>query len=79
MIRQTNEEDFDTAKQLLKEEISATEGVEIMESMKKERRDWIQEFRGLHNGKPPADLKDFYNRFNVEPPLTLEEEEAKKA
>lgn len=41
MIRQTNEEDFDTAKQLLKEEIATTEGVEIMESMKKERRDWI--------------------------------------
>jgi hypothetical protein len=41
MIRSTNEEDFETAKQLLKEEIAATEGVEIMESMKKERRDWI--------------------------------------
>jgi len=78
MIRQTNEEDFDTAKQLLKEEISTTEGVEIMESMKKERRDWIQEYRGLHNGKPPADLKDFHNRFNVEPPLSPEEEEEKR-
>jgi len=78
MIRQTNEEDFNTAKELLKEEIANTEGVEISESMKKERRDWIQEYRGLHNGKPPADLKDFYNRFNVEPPLSPEEEEAKR-
>jgi len=78
MIRQTNEEDFNTAKELLKEEIANTEGVEISESMKKERRDWIQEYRGLHNGKPPADLKDFYNRFNVEPPLSPDEEEAKR-
>ena len=46
--------------------------------MKKERRDWIQEYRGLHNGKPPADLKDYYNRFNVEPPLSPEEEEEKR-
>jgi hypothetical protein len=46
--------------------------------MKKERRDWIQDYRGLHNGKPPADLKDFYNRNNVEPPLTLAEEEEKR-
>lgn len=78
MIRQTNNDDFETAKEALKEEIALTEGTEIIESMKKERRDWMHEYRALHNGKPPADLKDFYNRFNVEPPLSPEEEEAKR-
>ena len=46
--------------------------------MKKERRDWLTEYRANHNNKDPPDLKEFYNRFNVEPPLTPEEEEAKR-
>ena len=43
-----------------------------------ERRIWVQEFKATHNNKPPEDLKDFYDRFNVETPLTPEEEEAKR-
>jgi hypothetical protein len=46
--------------------------------MLKERRDWIQDSKADHGGKPPDDLKDFHNRFNVETPLSPEEEEAKK-
>lgn len=77
-VQAGNQEDFITAKEQLFEEIKDTEGPEIVESMKKERRDWLTEYRALHNNKDPPDLKEFYNRFNVEPPLTPEEEEAKK-
>ena len=44
----------------------------------KERRDWIQYYKSQHNNKPPDDLKEFYERFNLETPLSPEEEEAKK-
>lgn len=46
--------------------------------MKKERRDWIQEYKSLHANKPPADLKEFYERLNTETPLSPEEEELKR-
>lgn len=46
--------------------------------MKKDRRDWIHEYKALHANKPPDDLKGFYERFNVETPLSPEEEELKK-
>jgi len=28
--------------------------------MKKERRDWIHEYKAEHGAKPPGDLKGFY-------------------
>lgn len=46
--------------------------------MLKERRDWIHEYKAQHANKPPPDIKEFYERFNVETPLSPEEEEAKK-
>lgn len=46
--------------------------------MLKERRDWVQDYKALHANKPPDDLKDFYKRFEVETPLSPEEEELKK-
>jgi hypothetical protein len=46
--------------------------------MLKERRDWIHEYKTLHANKPPDDLKEFYDRFKVETPLSPEEEEAKR-
>ena len=46
--------------------------------MLKERREWIHDYKNLHANKPPDDLKEYYERFNVETPLTPEEEEAKK-
>lgn len=69
---------FDDAKEDLKREIDENEGTDIQEQMKKERRDWIQEYKALHANKPPTDLKEFYERFNVETPLSPEEEELKK-
>jgi len=69
---------FEDAKVELKDEIDENEGIDIKEQMKKERRDWIQEYKALHANKPPTDLKEFYERFNVETPLSPEEEELKK-
>ena len=71
-------DEFEQAKEDLKEEIQDNEGVDIQEQMLKERRDWIQEYKALHANKPPEDLKDFYERFNTETPLSPEDEELKK-
>ena len=71
-------EEFDNAKEELKDEIDNNEGLDIRDGMMKERRDWIQEYKALHANKPPEDLKAFYERFNVETPLSPEEEEAKR-
>ena len=46
--------------------------------MKKERRDWIQEYKANHANKPPDDIKGFYDRLKTEEPLSPEEEEAKR-
>lgn len=46
--------------------------------MKKERRDWIQDYKQMHASKPPEDVKKFYDRLKTELPLSPEEEEAKK-
>ena len=62
----------------MKNEIDENEGLDIQEQMLKERRDWTQEYKALHANKPPTDLKDFYERFNTETPLSPEEEELKK-
>ena len=71
-------EEFHTAKEELKEEIDNNEGLDIREAMLKDRRDWVHEYKSLHGSKPPDDLVGFYERFNVETPLSPEEEEAKK-
>jgi hypothetical protein len=46
--------------------------------MLKERRDWIQEYKANHANKPPDEIKGYYERLNVETPLSPEEEEAKR-
>lgn len=71
-------DDFKSAREIKKEEILLDEGDDIMEQMKKERRDWIQDFKQIHASKPPEDVKGFYDRFKTEIPLSPEEEEAKK-
>ncbi len=78
LIQEKLLEELETAKEELKEEILENEGPDIKETMLKERRDWIQEFRSLHAKKPPDDLKEFYNRFKVEKPLTAEEQEEQR-
>ena len=46
--------------------------------MLKERRDWIQEEKALHAGKPPDGPEKFYERLNREEPLPPEEELLRK-
>ena len=46
--------------------------------MLKERREWINKYKEDHQGKIPEDLTEFKNRFDVETPLSPDEEAAKK-
>ena len=50
-----------------------------MEDMLQQRRDWINEYKSMHQNKIPEDIKPFYDKFNTEAPLSPEEEAAKKA
>lgn len=70
---------FDNAKQELEDHIEEIEGNDIIENMLRERRDWIQDEKAKANGKVPQDIAKFYERNNLETPLSPEEEEAKKA
>lgn len=58
--------------------IEEIEGNDIVDNMLKERREWIQEEKAKQNGKIPADIVKFYERNNLETPLSPEDEEAKK-
>lgn len=78
LVQKNFMDEFDQAKEDLKEEIHENEGVDIMDGMLKDRRDWIQDYKKFHANKPPDDLKAFYERFNTETPLSPEEEELKK-
>jgi predicted HAD superfamily Cof-like phosphohydrolase len=73
-----NMKDYDTEKVELQEEIKENEGPDIREAMLKERRDWYTEDIQKKGGAIPTSLEDFYKRFDVEAPLTPEEEELKK-
>lgn len=70
--------EFQRAKLDIQNEITDIDGQDIEDQMLKERRDWIQEYRALHGGKPPTDIDKFYQRLNVEEPLSPEEEEKKR-
>lgn len=70
---------FDNAKQELMDNIDVIEGNDIRDNMLKERREWIMEEKAKMNGKIPNDIAKFYERNNLETPLSPEEEEAKKA
>lgn len=78
LVQKNFMDEFENAKEELKDEIQENEGNDIEENMLKERRDWIHQYKALHANKPPDDLKEFYERNNVETPLSPEEEEAKK-
>ena len=67
-------DDFKTAREVIKAEVLKDEGDEIMEQMKQERRDWIQDYKQIHASKPPDDIKKFYDRLKTEEPLSPEEE-----
>jgi len=70
---------YKNAKVQIKEEIDDNQGTDIMEKMLNERRDWVNEQRGRNLGKVPEDCKGFYDRLNVEAPLSPEEEAARAA
>lgn len=78
-IQEGNWRTYTTQKELLKEEIEENQGVDIMEGMLKERRDWITDQKEKNNNKIPDDIKGFHDRFKVEDALSPEEEEGKKA
>lgn len=77
-VQEGNWKSYLNAKSTIKDEIEANEGTDIMEGMLKDRRDWINEYKQSHMNKIPDDIKPFYDRFNVEAPLSPEEEEAKR-
>jgi hypothetical protein len=54
------------AREQIIEDIVEDEETDIMNEMRKERRDWITEWKETHNKKPPENFVDFYARFNVE-------------
>ena len=77
LVQQNNYKRYLDAKVALKEEIDENEGTDLMEQMLKERREWVNEQKSNQLGKIPEDVKPFYERFNVEQPLSPEEEAAK--
>jgi len=77
-IQMGNWKAYLTDKEKLKEEIDETQGTHIMEGMLKDRREWVNLFKQNNMNKTPDDIKPFYDRFNVEAPLSPEEEEAKR-
>lgn len=73
-----NWRDYRGDKKKIHEEIKDNEGPDIEEAMLKDRRDWIKDEMANNGMKPPADLKNYYTRFEVAEPLTPEEEALKK-
>ena len=78
LIQVNNWTKYNDAKEEIKNEIDENQGVDIREQMLKERREWVNEQKKL-TYKLPEDCKGFYERFNVEAPLSPEEEAAKAA
>jgi hypothetical protein len=77
-IQMGNWKAYLTDKEKLKEEIDETQGTHIIEGMLKDRREWVNLFKQNNQNKVPDEIKPFYERFNVEAPLSPEEEEAKR-
>lgn len=65
-IQKSYMNDYMDAKNDVKDEIYNMEEDEIREKMLKERRDWIQTQKAQRGGKPPDDVKGFYDRVKEE-------------
>ena len=61
-IQKSYMNEYVDAKVDVKQEIVDMEEDEIRESMLKERRDWIQQEKAQKGGKPPEDVKGYYDR-----------------
>lgn len=77
MVQRGNHDKYEMERKELTKEITAVEGYDIKDKMLKERRDWVQEQKGLF-GKIPNDLDKFNTRFNEDAATTPEEEAARK-
>jgi hypothetical protein len=79
--------EYDNALVELKDVVFENEGPEIREKMLDERQQWVVDYMERFEGKPPADVEDFYKREEVDNLLSsedaakkkIEEEEKKKA
>lgn len=76
--QQNNWMEFNSKKDDLQNEIKEIEGSDITDSMLKARRDWVQWYRSTF-GKIPDSLDKFYQKDNLETPLSPEDEEKAKA
>lgn len=65
-IQKSYMNEYMDAKNEVKGEIYEMEEDEIREAMLKERREWIQEVKATKGGKPPEDVKGFYERVKEE-------------
>lgn len=77
-VQEAHWEEFQKQKKEIEQEIHAIEKDDIKDTMMKERRDWVAEFRSDFN-KVPDNLDKYYERHNVLEPLSPEEEEKKAA
>ena len=77
--QEQNENQLKDQSKEIKENLQKTESPDIKEHMLYERRNWITEYYEDHEGKElPDEVEKFYERFNVGPRLSPEEEELKK-
>lgn len=81
-MRSSHLNQYNDARDIIMDEIEGNQGTDIMEQMLKERREWVNEQKALNMGKPPTDIKPFYDRFKTQEPKKdgeeEEEEEGKK-
>ena len=71
--------EFEADKKTMEEDIKVLEEDDIIEQEIRKRQDWVQEYKELHNGKPPDKIEKYHERKNTTEPLTPEEEEKQKA
>ena len=56
--------EFEAAKQMMEDEILEAEEEDIREQEIRKRQDWIQEWKEMHNGKPPDKIEKYHDRKN---------------
>lgn len=77
--QEQKEEDYDKFKKDLDNKMRIVEGYDIKESMKNERRDWINNEKAVNLGEPPHLVKLFYDKDNKGIKVELDENQKKVA